>query len=210
MGGLCRHRYLSSRQFVGRTPLLRIYHKCIPLNPTDAYFHARFACVLKFVILLSRTRIYPRRCLDAFTVALHQAFEGQRWYTSTAQLQLASLQFCRACRSVLTLYMITVDVDTPEHLWDDCAMRRRQEISQRRRPARKNAGSSRTRAAKKQSPKKEAGETVGGGVVGVLVCPRSTARCNMEAREWIFELRQERLCGRGQFGSRWWWLLDRG
>ncbi|CAM9976499.1 unnamed protein product, partial [Ectocarpus fasciculatus] len=44
------------------------------------------------------------RCLDAFTVALsHGCDEGQRrWYTSTSELQLASLDFCLECRNVTT------------------------------------------------------------------------------------------------------------
>lgn len=67
-----------------------------------------------------------------FTVALHQASEGQRWYTSTAQLQLASLQFCKACRSVPTLYM-TVDEGTPEHLWDHSASQQRRASREWRR-----------------------------------------------------------------------------
>eukprot|EP00903_Cladosiphon_okamuranus_P018868 g17355.t1 len=42
------------------------------------------------------------RCLDAFVVALNQAL-GERngqWYTSFLELQLVSLDFCRACRGV--------------------------------------------------------------------------------------------------------------
>lgn len=39
------------------------------------------------------------------------------WYTSTTELQLASLQFCRACRSVTTLTLI-VDDKTPRRLLD--------------------------------------------------------------------------------------------
>ncbi|CAM9669642.1 unnamed protein product, partial [Hapterophycus canaliculatus] len=54
------------------------------------------------------------RCLDAFTIALHQACGGslRRWYASTLQLQLASLGFCRACRSVPTLH-VRVNRSTP-------------------------------------------------------------------------------------------------
>eukprot|EP00903_Cladosiphon_okamuranus_P014849 g13750.t1 len=49
------------------------------------------------------------RCLDAFLAALGQASEGGEkiWYVSTLQLQLASMEFCRACRSVPTLRPIT-------------------------------------------------------------------------------------------------------
>jgi len=56
------------------------------------------------------------RCLDAFIVALNQANDGQLWYTETKQLQIASLEFCVACRSVSTLALI-VDKYTPTHLW---------------------------------------------------------------------------------------------
>ncbi|CAM9162233.1 unnamed protein product, partial [Ectocarpus sp. 13 AM-2016] len=58
------------------------------------------------------------RCLDAFTVALSQAGEGKRWYVSTVELQLASREYCRACRSVTTLH-VTVDNRTPRCLWAD-------------------------------------------------------------------------------------------
>lgn len=57
------------------------------------------------------------RCLDAFVVALNQACEGRKnsWYTSTLELQLASLEFCKACRSVSTLRVL-VDTTTPRSL----------------------------------------------------------------------------------------------
>lgn len=42
--------------------------------------------------------------------------EGKRWYASTLELQLASLELCRACRSVPTLHA-RVDDDTPRTLW---------------------------------------------------------------------------------------------
>ena len=55
--------------------------------------------------------------LDAFTVALlQQTVGGTKWFASTAQLQLASLQFCLACRSVRTLHL-RVQSDTPRYLW---------------------------------------------------------------------------------------------
>ncbi|CAM9960933.1 unnamed protein product, partial [Ectocarpus sp. 12 AP-2014] len=58
------------------------------------------------------------RCLDAFVVALGQVYhagEDRRWYTSTLELQLASLDFCRACRNVPTLRM-RVGEGTPSSL----------------------------------------------------------------------------------------------
>lgn len=58
------------------------------------------------------------RCLDAFTVALNQACQGREkhWYVSTLELQLASLEFCKACRSVPTLH-VSVNDRTPVSLW---------------------------------------------------------------------------------------------
>ena len=54
----------------------------------------------------------PNRCLDAFSIALNQA-DSSGWYSSTLQLQLASLQFCRVCRSVSTLHLtVTDDIHT--------------------------------------------------------------------------------------------------
>ncbi|CAN0078967.1 unnamed protein product, partial [Ectocarpus fasciculatus] len=56
------------------------------------------------------------RSLDAITVALNLTCEEeQQWYTSTKELQLASRQFCTACRAVATLHF-RVDDDTPGRL----------------------------------------------------------------------------------------------
>ncbi|CAN0268689.1 unnamed protein product [Ectocarpus sp. 6 AP-2014] len=55
------------------------------------------------------------RCLDALIVALTNAGDGQGWYTPTTQLQLASLDFCTACRAVPTVHL-TVDGDVPARL----------------------------------------------------------------------------------------------
>ncbi|CAN0213302.1 unnamed protein product, partial [Scytosiphon promiscuus] len=55
------------------------------------------------------------QCLDAFTIALNQACEGRgrnRWYASTLELQLVSLDFLRACRRVRTLH-VRIDRETP-------------------------------------------------------------------------------------------------
>ncbi|CAN0191062.1 unnamed protein product, partial [Ectocarpus sp. 6 AP-2014] len=63
------------------------------------------------------------RFMDALTVALNQAYDSRagdcdnvRWFTSTLDLQLASLDLCRACRSVPTL-LVKIDHDTPRSLW---------------------------------------------------------------------------------------------
>ena len=49
-----------------------------------------------------------QRCLNAFIVALSQARDGgeKAWYTSTLELQLASIEFCRdCCRSGAALHL---------------------------------------------------------------------------------------------------------
>lgn len=58
------------------------------------------------------------RCLEAFIVALNQAGEGWRnlWYVSTLELQLVSLEFCRARRRIPTLGVL-VDGRTVRSLW---------------------------------------------------------------------------------------------
>ncbi|CAN0229897.1 unnamed protein product, partial [Ectocarpus fasciculatus] len=58
------------------------------------------------------------KCLDAFTVALNQACDGRqkRWYASTLELQLVSLEFCGACRSVKTLHVRVFPYTCPS-LW---------------------------------------------------------------------------------------------
>lgn len=58
------------------------------------------------------------KCLDAFTVALNQACDRQPWYTSTSQLQLASLSFCVASRKVATLHLRVGDNTPPQLLAD--------------------------------------------------------------------------------------------
>ena len=50
----------------------------------------------------------PSRCVGAFSIALNQA-GSSGWFSSTLQLQLASLQFCVLCRSVSTLHLIVED-----------------------------------------------------------------------------------------------------
>ncbi|CAM9775302.1 unnamed protein product [Ectocarpus fasciculatus] len=54
-------------------------------------------------------------CLNALIVALNETCDGKRWYTSTKELQLASLEFCTTCRNYQTLHL-TVDARTPRRL----------------------------------------------------------------------------------------------
>ncbi|CAN0038148.1 unnamed protein product, partial [Ectocarpus fasciculatus] len=58
------------------------------------------------------------KCLDAFILALNQACDGQwkRWYVSTLELQLVSLELCRACRSA-QLLEVRIGEATPPTLW---------------------------------------------------------------------------------------------
>lgn len=55
------------------------------------------------------------RCLDAFLVALNGLCDGEQWYTSTMELQLASLEFCRACRDHSTLHL-NITSSTPRSM----------------------------------------------------------------------------------------------
>ncbi|CAN0214804.1 unnamed protein product [Scytosiphon promiscuus] len=55
------------------------------------------------------------RSLDAFIVAINQATDMGQWYTATKELQLASLELCRTCRSAHTVHL-RVDGDTPSTL----------------------------------------------------------------------------------------------
>ncbi|CAB1115302.1 unnamed protein product [Ectocarpus sp. CCAP 1310/34] len=56
------------------------------------------------------------RCLDAFIVALNETCHEGKCITSTTALQLASLQFCVACRSASPV-RLRIDTDTPRYLW---------------------------------------------------------------------------------------------
>ncbi|CAN0164683.1 unnamed protein product, partial [Ectocarpus sp. 12 AP-2014] len=60
------------------------------------------------------------QCLEAFMVALDLTCDGEKWYASTQQLQLASLDLCKACRGVPTL-ALSVERSTPEYLWAEAA-----------------------------------------------------------------------------------------
>lgn len=55
------------------------------------------------------------RCLAAFATALTECGGGREWYTSTAQLQLASYDLCVACRAAPTLHL-AVDGGMPARL----------------------------------------------------------------------------------------------
>ncbi|CAN0056486.1 unnamed protein product, partial [Ectocarpus sp. 6 AP-2014] len=54
-------------------------------------------------------------CLNALIVALDETCDGKSWYTSTMELQLASLDFCIACRNYQTVHL-KVDTEIPRRL----------------------------------------------------------------------------------------------
>ena len=62
------------------------------------------------------SRTGPSLCLDALRIALSQV-GGSGWYTSTLQLQLASLQVCALCWDVRPLHF-TVGLDAPHWVWE--------------------------------------------------------------------------------------------
>ncbi|CAN0017014.1 unnamed protein product [Scytosiphon promiscuus] len=55
------------------------------------------------------------RCIRALIVAINQAPDVRQWYTGTKELQLASLQLCKACRIAHTVHL-RVDGDIPTTL----------------------------------------------------------------------------------------------
>lgn len=58
------------------------------------------------------------RCVDALIVALNQERGGEkRWYTSSPELQLVSLELCRACRRVSRFNVWNVCGGTLRTLW---------------------------------------------------------------------------------------------
>ncbi|CBJ31361.1 conserved unknown protein [Ectocarpus siliculosus] len=75
-------------------------------------------------------RAGPSRCLDALIIALNQASGGE-WYTSTMQLQLASLELCASCRS-MHLLKLNVQHGTPTRLWRGTATTRETRSVKRR------------------------------------------------------------------------------
>ncbi|CAM9635072.1 unnamed protein product [Ectocarpus sp. 4 AP-2014] len=54
-------------------------------------------------------------CLDAVLISLNRMCDGKSWYTSTKELQLASLEFCIACRSYRAIHL-TVGAQIPRRL----------------------------------------------------------------------------------------------
>ncbi|CAM9655716.1 unnamed protein product, partial [Ectocarpus sp. 12 AP-2014] len=86
------------------------------LAPSDPHKNARTAGGAQRITMT--TIESGDRCVDALVVALNQAHDGQekRWYVSTLELQLVSLELCEACRKAETLH-VRVDQDAPPCLW---------------------------------------------------------------------------------------------
>ncbi|CAM9291836.1 unnamed protein product [Ectocarpus sp. 8 AP-2014] len=92
---------------------LSVVRDCVCLLEKEAAFSAR-ACP---AVPSPPTTPEPTRssCLDALVVALNETCDGKSWYTSTKELQLASLEFCIACRNHQTVRM-NVDERIPRRL----------------------------------------------------------------------------------------------
>lgn len=82
------------------------------------------------------------RFLDTLTVALTATSCKQGWYTSTKELQLASLSCCVACRSVRTL-RLPVDMSVPHRFWVDGAIGRGPAVDDTRQGAGASASTKR-------------------------------------------------------------------
>ncbi|CAN0290720.1 unnamed protein product [Scytosiphon promiscuus] len=92
---------------------LSLLRKCVALVEEDlAYCSSRLPP--------SSTSVRPdgfvqNKCLDALGVVLNQSCGGSDWFSSTMELQLASLQVCAACRNVATV-TLRVDDAIPRRL----------------------------------------------------------------------------------------------
>ena len=108
-------------------PSLKLHHdiryslsdnnRCLPSScfSSDVLTHI---CML-YIYVFSVRGTDPSLCLDAFAVALlHGTYDGNQWYASTKNVQLASLRFCGLCRrgAPSTLHL-RVDGGTPRRLW---------------------------------------------------------------------------------------------
>ncbi|CAN0306423.1 unnamed protein product [Ectocarpus sp. 6 AP-2014] len=94
-------------------PALSILRRCVAVLEKEVALSAPASSPLPS----PQTSRGPTRnsCLNALTVALNETCDGKSWYTSTKELQLASLEFCMACRHHQTLHL-NVDAKTPRRL----------------------------------------------------------------------------------------------
>ncbi|CAM9352241.1 unnamed protein product [Ectocarpus sp. 8 AP-2014] len=82
---------------------LSILRNCVSLLEKEVAFSAPAPSPLQS----PPTTPGPTRnsCLEALIVALNETCDGRSWYTWTKKLQLASLEFCNACRSYPTMHL---------------------------------------------------------------------------------------------------------
>ncbi|CAN0426918.1 unnamed protein product, partial [Ectocarpus sp. 12 AP-2014] len=94
-------------------PALSILRNCVSLLEKEVALSAPASSPLA----APPTPPVPTRnpCLDALVVALNETCNGNSWYTSTEELQLASLEFCIACRNCPTVHL-KVEAHTPRRL----------------------------------------------------------------------------------------------
>ncbi|CAB1103084.1 unnamed protein product [Ectocarpus sp. CCAP 1310/34] len=87
------------------------------VSGSDARKNRRNGGVLMRPSTILRVQKGPTRkfCLEALIVALNETCDGKSWYTSTKELQLASLDFCIACRNCQTVHL-NVDEQIPRRL----------------------------------------------------------------------------------------------
>ncbi|CAM9322251.1 unnamed protein product [Ectocarpus fasciculatus] len=92
---------------------LAIARECVSLLETEVAFSAAgFSSPPPPPIMPGSAR---NSCLEALIVALNETCDGKSWYTSTKQLQLASLDFCIACRTFPTAHL-NFSEETPRRL----------------------------------------------------------------------------------------------
>ncbi|CBJ33433.1 expressed unknown protein [Ectocarpus siliculosus] len=94
-------------------PALSILKDCVSLLEKEFAFSApAFPAVPLLPTMPGPSR---SSCLNALVIALNETCNGESWYTSTKELQLASLEFCVACRNYQTLHL-KVDAQIPRRL----------------------------------------------------------------------------------------------
>lgn len=82
-------------------------HTSRPLTPSFLPLRRKLNC-LRFAKIV----VCPSKRLRAFRAVLGDTGDGKHWFSSTKQLQLASIHFCVECRNVRRQHL-RVDDDTP-------------------------------------------------------------------------------------------------
>ncbi|CAN0022744.1 unnamed protein product [Ectocarpus sp. 6 AP-2014] len=96
-------------------PALSILRDCVSLLEKEVAFSAPAFPAVPLLPTMPGVRTSRSSCLNALVVALNETCNGKSWYTSTKELQLASLEFCVACRNYQTLHL-KVDAQIPRRL----------------------------------------------------------------------------------------------